>query len=367
METFNQLFFAAREFRLELIALALIAGAAVFLIFFGLVTPPKGKPTGKTVKAVREAASRSSQREMVGIQARLDKANLEISATEFVKRSLILGIPLGLGLYILIGAIVLFAVGVLAGFMFTWTDLQQKRDRKTIQYAKLLASSCDTIRTAYGVNPSLKRAIEAAAEFSQSPLKEDYQEMMIALSQERFVEGLQTIADKRRSIVFDGVAIALIRASEATGEVGEMLHRLAVSTRQNVSAFEEALSTQINARSNITWGTYGPWMIFTAFKGITFLVALLFSEANFFSSANAFFGSFLGNVVALFASGISIMVNRYANATAQRGLVIGRINSVDAQATAGSIVARGQSSPSMDTSYSRQGTLSAQSRPSVGA
>ena len=364
METFNQLFFAAREFRLELIALALIAGASVFLVFFGLVTPPKGKPTGKSVKAVREAASRSSQRELVGIQARLDKANISIKASEYVKRSLILGIPLGIGLYVLIGAIVLFAVGVLAGFLFAWTRLEQDRDRKLIRYSKQLASSCDTIRTAYGVNPSLKRSLEAAAEFSQSPLKEDFQELVISLGQERFVEGLQAIADRRRSIVFDGVSTALIRASEATGEVTDMLHRLADSTRQNVAAFEEALISQINARSSITWGTYGPWMIFAAFKvGTVFLVAAM-GSVDLFGSARSYFSSIQGNILALAAAAITMGINRYCNSIAQRGLVVPRIATSD-KAEGISPAMRGQTTGQASNEVQRGGALNAQGRPAA--
>lgn len=364
METIYDIFFAARELRLELIVLALIAGAAVFLIFFGLVTPPKGKPTDKTMKAVREAASRSSQRELTGIQARLDKANIQIKASEYVKRSLLLGIPLGFGLYILIGAIVLFVVGLLAGFLFAWTRLEQERDRKLIRYSKQLASSCDTIRTAYGVNPSLKRSLEAAAEFSQSPLKEDFQELVISLGQERFVEGLQAIADRRRSIVFDGVSTALVRASEATGEVTDMLQRLAESTRQNVAAFEEALISQINARSSITWGTYGPWMIFAAFKiGTVFLVTAM-GSVDFFGGARNYFSTVQGNLLALFAATITMGINRYCNSIAQRGLVVPRIATTE-KTEGVSPVARGQSSAQAPTDMRRSSALNAQGRPAA--
>ena len=193
METFYNLFFAARTLRLDVILLALIAGAAVFMLFYGMVSTNKGKATSnKTLVAVQHAASRSSQRELSGVQARLDKANLDMKAGEYVRRSLMLGIPLGIGLFILVGAIVLSAVGVLAGFMFTWTRLEQERDKKQIRYSKQLASSCDTIRTSYGVNPSLKRALEAGAEFSQDDLKVDFQEL-VTITPEAF-EQLKVIA-----------------------------------------------------------------------------------------------------------------------------------------------------------------------------
>ena len=362
MENFLQLL-AGRDLQLTTIMFALLAGVAVVAVIYGLTKPPQGRPVElKTLQHAEREMVRGAQRELVGIDAKLKKAHIEISATEYVRRSLMLGIPLGIGLYILIGAVVLFAVGILAGFTFVWTQLEQERDKKTALYSKQLAGACDTVRTAYGVNPSLKKAIAAAAEFTQSPLKEDFQEILIAIGQEQFVEGLQAVADRRSSIVFDGVATALIRAHEATGEVGDMLQRLAVSTRQNVSAFEEALSSQINARSNITWGTYGPWMIFAAFKIITFLVGMLLGGGNFFGGANNYFGTIQGNLLALFAAGISMGVNRFANSVAQRGLVVKRVSA--SEAAAPSRVLRGQSRM-MDAgdAMAKRNVIHAQGRP----
>ncbi len=41
---------------------------------------------------------------------------------------------------------------------------------------------------AYAVRPSLVRAIQSSAEFSASPLREDFQEMVIGLRQGEFEE-----------------------------------------------------------------------------------------------------------------------------------------------------------------------------------
>ena len=96
---------------------------------------------------------------MKGIQASLDEAQLEVSASEYVKRSLTLGIPGGN-----------WPVchdwlhyhdrrrhPPFGGFMLTWTKLEQERDRKQVRYTKQLASACDTIRTAYGVDPRSRK------------------------------------------------------------------------------------------------------------------------------------------------------------------------------------------------------------------
>lgn len=316
----------ANNFSPELYMLALMSGVTVFLLFYGIAVPFRGKPKSMTAT--------TSLPQLAGIQSKLDEAQIDISAKEYVILSLKTAIPLGLGLYILIGAFTLGILGVGAGFLFTWTKLEQDRDKKNILYSKQLASVCDTLRTAYGVNPSLKKAMEAAAEYSQSPLKEDFQEILIGITQDRMVESLQEIADRRRSIVFDTVATSLIRAADATGEVGDMLMRLADSTRENVSAFEDAISSQINARSNIQWGTYGPWLIFAIFKGMTLFMGMG-ANANVFAGMAGFFSTSVGNVVAAIAAMITILVYRHCIKLSQRGLVVKRVSTSESTANQG--------------------------------
>jgi Type II secretion system (T2SS), protein F len=322
MDPTNQLFNPQIQFSVPALFLGLVAGAVAFIVFVGLLIPQKGKPTDITtvVKSLRNIKFK-------GLQARLDEAQMDVSALEYIKRSLMLGIPVGLGLALLIGSVVMFGVGIFAGFMITWTKLEQERDTKVVTYTKQLASACDTIRTAYGVNPSLKKALEAVAEFGLAPVKDDFREILIAAGQERFVEGLQAVAERRRSIVFDTVATSLVRASEASGEVNDMLARLADSTRQNVGAFEDAITSQLNARSAIQWGTYGPWMIFCGFRVIATLMALSASGGgpNVFGGMSSFFTTPGGNLLSLSAALISIFVYRNGIKVSQRGLVVRRV------------------------------------------
>ena len=302
-----------------MVLLGLAAGVVVFVFFYALIVPSRGKP-GKLRLTLRPRRSG-----ILTIQQQLDSRQIDISAAEFIKRSLTYGIPVGLGLALLVGSVALIGLGIAAGFLTTMTKLEQERDRKQVRYNKQLAGACDTIRTAYGVNPSLKKALEAVAEYAESPVKEDFQEVLLAASQERFVEGLEAIAARRQSIVFDTVATSLIRASEASGEVNEMLLRLAESTRQNVAAFEEAITSQLNARSSIQWGTYGPWLIFCIFRVLTLFMSAS-TGGGIFAPMTSFFGTLGGNLVAMAAAAISIFVYRFCSQVSQRGLVVRRIS-----------------------------------------
>lgn len=329
MDLVSRLAYNPSDVGLLSLVLALIGSITLFTILAGIFYHPKGRP-----RQIEQSVRSFRQIQFRGIQKRLDRAQIEISSAEYVKRSLILGIPLGIGLYLLVGSIVLTGVGIVAGFMFTWTKLEQERDVKQVLYNKQLASACDTIRSAYGVNPSLKKALETVAEYSRNPVKEDFQEILLAASQERFIPGLQAIAERRRSIVFDTVATSLTRANEATGEVDEMLRRLAESTRQNVAAFEDAVTSQVNARSNIQWGTYGPWLIFSGFRAVTVLASVGMHN-TLFDPMNTFFTTVGGNVVVLMAALISIYLYRHCLGIAQRGLVVRRVSMTEVAARRG--------------------------------
>lgn len=322
-------------------ALALIAGFSVFVLAYGLAAPRRGRPgPGRQVRLQGEPAQR--------VAAWLDARQMGVTIETFFRQSLLLGIPLGVGLALLVGSVLLGLAGVVAGFIITATRLEQARDRRMVQYTKRLASACDMLRTAYGVNPSLKRALESVAQYAQPPVREDFQEILVAASQERFVEGLQAVAERRRSIVFDTVATALVRASEASGEVNDMLVRLAASTRQNVEAYEEAVVSQINARSNIQWGTFGPWLIFAVFRVLTLALSAAITATPFHASVG-FFGTPEGNLLALSAAAITLFMYRHAMQVAERGLVVRRIASTAIRAQTGQAPLPVQNGPTAQT------------------
>jgi Flp pilus assembly protein TadB len=307
--------------------LSLLGALAMFVIVYALTMPAHPNKTPRKVDRSKMPSR------YPGIQARLDQAQIEVRAEKYVQDSLTLGIPLGLGMALLVGSVLLAPVGVLAGFMFTWSKLERERDVKQIKYFKQLASACDIITNSYSVRPSLTRAMQAAAEFSSTPLKEDFQEMIIGMRQGEFDAAVQRIADKRRSIVFDSVGNALMRAKDESGQVKDIMEKLAISTRQNVASFEDAISMQVNARSSIAWGTYGPWLIFAVFRVMTLIIAL--TNEDFFASANSFFATIAGNIVAMVAALISIGLYVYGYRLAQRGLVVRRVVTTDPQAKTG--------------------------------
>ncbi len=298
------------------IVLSLLAGASLTVIFLALTVD-----LGNAVRALRYR-----QQALIsdGIQVRLDQAHLGISAAEFIKRSVVLGLGLALALYVVVGALTLILIGFAAGFLITWTQLEVARDRKLVAYNQTLASACDTLRNAYLTSGSLSTAIKSVVEYGAPEVRDDFALALTAARQGEFAAGLQTIANRRRSIVFDAMANALLRAEESSGAVGEMLEQLAESTRQNVAAFEAAMIMQINARSNVNWGAFGPWAVYAAFR----LMTVGFSTVSL-GGASDFFGTLPGNLVAALAGVLTIYLHRMCYQIAQRDLAVQRVETSD--------------------------------------
>ena len=138
---------------------------------------------------------------------------------------------------------------------------------------------------------------------------------------------LQPVADRRQSPIFDGLAIALLTAEEQGATAGEMLERQAQLTRQQVQAFDEALTRQRTARSEVRNGTLGPWVILLLVRllsNLTFMADPLPADM-LVPDSRMFFTTPLGNLVGFVAGGITIGTYTAAMRLAARGLRLERV------------------------------------------
>jgi Flp pilus assembly protein TadB len=298
------------------IVLSLVAGLALSVIVWALTLDLSG--------VVRALNYRQKALMQQGIQVRLDQAQLAVSAGEFVRRSMLHGACIAAGLYFVVGALVLVPLGFAAGVLITWTQLEIKRDKMMVEYNQQLANACDTLRNAYLTTGSLSNALKSVMTYGAPLVRDDFALALTAARQGEFAQGLQSVANKRRSIVFDAVANALLRAEESSGAVSEMLERLSESTRQNVAAFESAMIMQINARSNVNWGAFGPWAVFAVFRVMT----TTFGEAGV-TAVPEYFTTLQGNLVAGAAGLLTIVLHRWCYRLAQRDLTVQRIETSD--------------------------------------
>ncbi len=286
---------------------AVFAAALVLAIIGGLALRPR-----RIIRAQRETL-------LPGIQVRLDRAKLGVSASTYLTRSLATGAGLGLLMALATGAWLTFPAGLLAGFVFVWSQLEDRRNERLNRYHKALASAADTIVNSWRTRPSMNRALEAVAKYGQGDVAADFEEVRAATrSGVSLPSALQKVADRRQSPVFDALATALIVAEESSGEVSEMLARHAASTRQMAVIYEETIDAQRGQRSDVMWGIVGPW-------GVMALLRLSSLATGGLGYGTEFFGTLPGQVAAFVAAVLTVAAYANSHRVASRGLVVERV------------------------------------------
>jgi hypothetical protein len=286
---------------------ALLAGALTLGLVMAATTRPR-----RVVRVQRETL-------LPGIQVRLDRARLGISAADYITRSLTYGALFGLLMTLATGAWLTFPAGLVAGFAFVWSRLEDERNERLNRYHKALASAADTIVNSWRVRPSMNRALEAVATYGQGEVATDFEEVRASVrSGSSLPAALQTVADRRQSPVFDALATALIVAEEASGEVSEMLAQQAVATRQMAVIYEETIDEQRGQRADVMWGIVGPW-------GVMAMIRLFTIATGGLGYGTEFFRTLPGQIAAVAAAALTVAAYVNSHRVAGRGLVVERV------------------------------------------
>jgi len=289
------------------LALGLLAGGSVLAVVFGIAG------AGRREKRVQR------QTLLPAIQVRLDRAQLGVSATTYVGRSLLYGVVFGLLMAVATGAFSTFFAGLAGGFAFVWARLEDRRNDRLNQYHKALAAAADTVVNSWESKPSMGRALEAVAQWGQGEVADDFREVATATrTGTSLSKALQQVADRRQSHVFDAFATALFLAAEQSGEVTNMLTRHAEATRQMANIYEETLDTQRGQRQDAMWGIVGPW-------GVLLLLRLGTIFTGGLGYGTEFFATPLGQIAGLMAAALTVVAYVSTNRTAARGMIVKRV------------------------------------------
>ena len=289
------------------LALGLLAAGSVLAIILGIAG------AGRQEKRVQQ------QTILPAIQVRLDKAQLGVSATTYVGRSLLYGVAFGALMALATGAFLAFFAGLAGGFAFVWARLEDRRNEQLNQYNKALAAGADTVVNTWRSKPSINRAVEALAQWGQDDVSDDFREVATAMrTGTSLVRALQQVADRRQSHVFDAFATALFLAAEESGEVTDMLTRHAESTRRMSNIYEETLDMQRAQRQDAMWGIVGPW-------GVLLLLRLGTMFTGGLGYGTEFFATPLGQIAGLAAAVLTVVAYVATNRTAARGMLVKRV------------------------------------------
>ncbi len=301
----------------------LLGGLGVLLMWWSLMTRQR---------SVRRAQPTDL---LDGIQVRLKQAKLEAKAGEFLSRGALLGGLMGAAGSLIIGTWVVFPVFFLGGYVFLWTRLEDERNQKINQYNKDLAWAMDIILNSWRIRPSMGRALQAVGEYGPgsetlkaartkgtvppTSVAADFDEVVFQTRQGKpLAQSLQTVADRRQNLTFDSLATALIVADEQSGEVAKMLQAQAEATREQAKAFDQAIAQQRGGRTEIRYGTFGPWAILVLARGASMVMGAGTYDTEFFHTLT-------GQIVALASALVTIGVYTAGMWIAARGLVLNRV------------------------------------------
>ena len=185
------------------------------------------------------------------IQRKLDQADLQITAWEFVKTSVLLGILLGAGAFILTGALAAAPLGILIGFFGYYTFLEDRRDKRRREYQEALLDVVNILQESFSARNSLSMALTTVAEHAPDVARADFVEIAKQLSLGENLETVLTqVAERRRDMIFDRLVEALV-ANQRAG--GQQLGPVLAALRESVMGLAAGRRRIATAQSRIRW------------------------------------------------------------------------------------------------------------------
>ena len=185
------------------------------------------------------------------LQRKLDQAGLDITAAEFLKTALLLGLVLGVVAFVLTEAPAAALLGAIVGFLGYWTWLEDRREKKRRAYQEALLEVINILQEGFSSMRTLEMAIETAAQHAPEAVREDFVEIATQMSlQATMEETLLRVAERRRDLMFDRLVEALI-ANRRTG--GQQLGPVLAALRESAQALASGRRRVMTAQERIRW------------------------------------------------------------------------------------------------------------------
>ena len=185
------------------------------------------------------------------LQRKLDQADVEITAMEYLKTSGFLALILGLVAFVLTEAPAAALLGGIVGFFGYWTYLEDRRDKRRRAYQEALLEVINILQEGFASMRSLEMAIATVEEHAPEVVRPDFVEIATQMSlQANLEEVLLRVARRRRDLIFDRLVEALI-ANRRTG--GQQLGPVLAALRESVQALASGRRRVATAQERIRW------------------------------------------------------------------------------------------------------------------
>src|SRR3990172_4264512 len=251
------------------ILFALLAAAGIFLMFSALAFPRRvklEKPQGGLMKR---------------LQARLDAAELPVTAREFLTACLLVAVA-GAGLAVVLGAPALAVAGVTIGPALLWQRYESQRDAFRQAYDEALAEVTQLMREGFSATGSMRDALDHAARNGPAPAAADLRDVWRAQQVGTDLEeAFAAVMERRRNPFLRMIAEALTLKATEGGSIGEVLLVLETIVREQVALRREIAAKQAQARLESLIVSLAPIGFFLVMKVLPWMREY---EAGFYSS-----------------------------------------------------------------------------------
>ena len=250
--------------------LAFLAASGVFLFYAGLVFPPR-------VQLTQPAQARG----LLSLQARLDAAELPITARELMIVLVIAASISGL-LALLLVAPALILAGVTVVPAIFWQRLETQRDQFRLAYDTSLAQCVQLMREGFATTGSLVTAIDQAARNGSEPAAADFREVWRDCNVGTDLkDAFAAVTARRRNPNLRMVADVLTLKGTEGGTAGEVLLGLETMVREQVTLRREIAARQAQVRTETLLVSLAPLTFFLVIKLVPALQAY---EHGFYST-----------------------------------------------------------------------------------
>ncbi len=239
------------------VLVALMAAVGVLVMFLALFASTPSVDLSHKVKG----AERSGPR----LQAMLDQASVPMSAGEFTRTAVVLGLVTGILGYVGTGTIAGTVVGLLVGPLAYYGRLASKRDKTRRDYQEALARVATITRDVIARGGSMEEALRAIAERGPAVVKEDFRQVRVALdSGMDLEEAFGVLGDRRRDPILTMLLDILIIHREFGSKVMDVLDRLTGAARRRANVRKRILSEQAGTRLTAQIVGVAPFVLLAA-------------------------------------------------------------------------------------------------------
>ena len=248
------------------IFIAVLGAVGVFALFLSFVIRQGAELRQADLAAgrVRETAGTMDR-----LQERIDQAGLFMTAGEFLRVALLVGLGAGFGFYLLTSIPAGFPLGLLVGVAGYWSFLGEKRDRHRQKYQSALGEAVALLKEGFHTGNALPAAVEHVVQYGPAILAEDFRRLGAQLQTGTPAEeALREMADRRRDPILDVIIETLIVNHRNQGRISHILDALLKTVRERMRIRRRIKSEQSQPIWQLRLLTAMPFIATVMLRGI---------------------------------------------------------------------------------------------------